>query len=102
MPEFRMFGGTVRNALVHALTQYDIRQSRGKHYNPYALAQYFKRIDDLCEDIAKGASPRDAICAAFTGPLLACALRAINATAPSQDELSGAGKYTYQPSNERL
>lgn len=91
-----LFGGTVRNALVHALTQYDVRQSRGKRYNPYALAQYLQRIDDICTDIEGGADPRAAVTAAFSGALLACALKAIDAAPATRDELTGAGKVTYQ------
>lgn len=91
-----MFGGSIKSALVHGLTQYDVRQSKGKRYNPYALGQYLIRIDEVCEDIANGASPRDAICAAFTGQLLACALKACEMPTASRDELSGLGKYTYQ------
>lgn len=101
MPEFRMFGGTVRTALVRAVTQYDIRQARGKRYNPYAMGQYLQRVDDICDDIAKGASPRAAIVAGMTGPLLACCLKAIGEAAPSRDEMSGFGKsYSYQPASE--
>lgn len=96
MPEFRMFGGTVRSALVHAVTQHDIRQARGKRYNPYALAQYLGRVDDICKDITDGATPRAAIVAGMTGSLLACCLKAIGEAAPTRDELTGAGKYTYQ------
>lgn len=99
MPEFRMFGGTVRSALVHAVTQYDIRQARGKRYNVYALAQYLNRVDDICQDIAAGATPRAAIVAGMTGPLLACCLKAIGEAA-TRDEMSGFGKgYTYQPAS---
>lgn len=98
MPDFRMFGGTIHSALVHAATQYDIRQSRGKRYNAYALAQYFMRIDEVEQDTKAGADPRQALCAAFSGSLLNAMLKAIGATAPSRDELTGAGKaWTYQP-----
>lgn len=97
MPEFRMFGGTVRTALVHAVTQYDIRQSRGKRYNHYALGQYLGRVDDICSDIDAGANPRAAIVAGMTGPLLACCLKAIGEAVPTRDEMTGLGKYTYQP-----
>ena len=97
MPEFRLFGGTVRSALVHAVTQYDIRQARGKRYNPYALAQYLGRVDDIMTDIGKGATPRAAVSAGMTGALLACCLKAIGEAAPTRDELTGAGRHTYQP-----
>src|SRR4051812_10439870 len=39
-----LFGGTIRSALTHAATRYDVRQSKGKRYNVYALAQYLARI----------------------------------------------------------
>jgi len=100
MTQFRMFGGTVRSALVHAVTQYDVRQSRGKRYNPYAMGQYLMRVDDILEDIARGALPRAAIVAGMTGPLLACCLKAIGEAAPTRDELTGLGKYTYQRASE--
>jgi hypothetical protein len=99
MPEFRMFGGTVRSALVHAVTQYDVRQARGKRYNRYAVGQYLRRVDDICDDIAKGAQPRAAIVAGMTGSLLACCLKAVGEAAPTRDELNGTGKYTYQPAS---
>lgn len=94
---FRLFGGTIHNALVHAATRYDERQSKGKRYNHYALAQYFGRIDEIDQDIARGAEPRAAICAAFTGPLLNAMLKAIDAELATRDELTGAGRYTYKP-----
>ena len=92
-----MFGNNIRAALVHAATRYDVRQSKGKRYNQYALGQYFKRIDEVCNDIGKGADPRAAIVAAFTGPLLNAMLKAIDASPASRDEMTGLGKYTYQP-----
>jgi hypothetical protein len=96
MTDKRLFGGTVRSALVHAATRYDERQAKGKRYNRYALGQYLARIDDVCRDIANGATPRDAIVAGFTGPLLNAMLKAIHADSASRDELSGRGKYTYE------
>lgn len=92
-----MFGGSIRPALLHALTQYDVRQSRGKRYNVYALGQYLIRLDEVMTDIDNGADARAAIAAAFTGPLLSCALKAVELAPPTTDELSGLGRYTYQP-----
>ena len=97
MPEFRMFGGTVERALVHAVTQYDIRQSRGKRYNHYALGQYLRRVEDIVADIANGATPRAAIVAGMTGSLLNACLKAVGEAPATRDEMSGLGKYTYQP-----
>jgi hypothetical protein len=101
MTDKRLFGGTVRAALVHAATRYDERQSKGKRYNVYALAQYLTRIDDVCADIERGATPRDAIVAGFTGPLLNAMLKAVHADTASRDEMTGLGKgWTYQPASE--
>lgn len=72
-----MFGGTIRTALVHAATQYDIRQSKRRGYNPYALAQYLARIEDVELDIAAGQTPRAALYAAFNDRLLDTLLTAI-------------------------
>lgn len=81
-----------RQSLVSAATRYDERQSKGKRYNPYALGQYFARIDDICADVANGADLRDAICAGFTGSLLNAMLKAANLQKPSDDEWTGRGK----------
>jgi hypothetical protein len=98
MTEKRIFGGTIRSALIHAATRYDVRQSKGKRYNHYALPQYFARIDEICADIERGADPRAAIAAAFTGSLLNAMLKAIDATPATRDELTGLGKaWSYQP-----
>jgi hypothetical protein len=92
-----MFGNDIHTALVHAATRYDNRQSKGKRYNVYALGQYLIRIDDVCADIERGAEPRAAIVAAFSGPLLNAFLKAIETAPATRDEMTGLGKYTYQP-----
>jgi hypothetical protein len=98
MTDKRLFGGTIKTALIHAATRYDVRQSKGKRYNRYALAQYFARIDDVCADIDNGATPRAAIVAAFSGSLLNAMLKAANVETATRDELTGFGKaWTYQP-----
>jgi hypothetical protein len=98
MADKRLFGGTIRTALVHAATRYDVRQSKGKRYNVYALAQYLTRIDDVCADIANGAAPRDAIVAGFSGPLLNAMLKAVFSDKATHNEIIGYGKgWTYQP-----
>jgi len=99
--DVRLFGGTIRSALVHAATRYDERQSHTKSYNHYALPQYFARIDDVMADIAKGASPVDAVKAGFHGPLLRTLLKAIGAPLPTKSDMSGEGRVVYQPVSSR-
>lgn len=86
MAEFRMFGGTVRSALVHAATAYDRRREGKSGYNHYALAQYLKRIDEVCDDICKGATPRAALIAAFSDRMLDAMLKAIGEPKHTRDE----------------
>jgi hypothetical protein len=94
----KLFGGTIRSALIHAATRYDERQSKKANYNHYALPQYFARIDDICTDIEAGATPREAIVAGTSGAVLAAFLRGIGETKPTNDELRGTGKgWTYKP-----
>ena len=77
MAEFRLFGGSIRSALIHAATQYDIKEARKKYHNIYALAQYSERIDEILEDIEAGIPPRDALSAGFEGRLLNALLKAV-------------------------
>lgn len=90
---------TLHRTLIHAATRYDRRvMHSGRAHNPYALAQYFHRIDDVVADVTRGAPVRAALCAAFTGSLLGAMLRAVGEDKPTHDELRGVGKaWTYQP-----
>lgn len=83
---FRMFGGTVHSALLHAATEFDRKQARGRCYNPYALPQYMRRIGEVCDDIERGASPRAAILRGFSGRLLDAMLKAIGEKPHTRDE----------------
>ena len=102
-----MFGGTVKAALQHALTAYDKKQEaaaqkRGTHFNHYALAQYLERIDEVCEDIARGASPRAACLAAFSGRLQDVALKAIDERPASEEEKRASNvAWSYIPASTR-
>lgn len=93
MTAFKLFGGTIHAALIHAATRHDEKESRGHRYNPYALAQYFMRIDDIEADIARGADPAEAIIAGTHGSLRTALLRAIGHKADHR-ETTGL---TYQP-----
>ena len=96
----RMFGGSIHAALVHAATQYDTRQARGKRYNPYALAQYLGRITEVEADIKRGATPRAALLAAFNDRLLSCLLKAINEPDFTIEEKRAADcGWTYKPAS---
>jgi hypothetical protein len=69
--EFKLFGGNIRSALVHAATEHDRKQAGKRGYNHYALAQYLRRIDEVCEDIeANRISVRVALINGFCDRLL--------------------------------
>lgn len=95
----RLFGGSVHNALIHAATQYDIRQSTKPGYNAYALAQYFGRIEETERDIANGATLRAALVAAFHGPLLNALLRGVNQPKLGAEEKQ-FGRVVYIPASD--
>lgn len=86
----------MKQKLVHAFTEYDRKQSTRRGYNPFALGQYFLRIDEICADIDRGAKPREAILAGFTGRLADVALRAIGEPTTTMKEWQG-GPVCYQP-----
>ena len=66
----RLMSPEMHAKLVMVLTEYDRRQSKSKNYNRYALALYFKAIENVETAIAAGKSLEDALPMAFCGPLL--------------------------------
>lgn len=71
---------TFKDKLVNAITQYDIKCSKRKGYNRYALAQYFMAIDDAMVLVQKGKSIESALNSVFNDRLLAVCLKAIQET----------------------
>jgi len=51
----------LHSQLDHYLTQWDIKQSTKRGYNPFALGIYLERAEDLAKDVAQGATISDAI-----------------------------------------
>jgi hypothetical protein len=47
--------------LDHYLTQWDIKQSTKRGYNPFALGIYLERAERLAKDVAQGATISAAI-----------------------------------------
>ena len=65
----------IRFQLIHAVTDYDRRQSRRADYNRYALPQYCAAVNNIMTDLDSGADLRAAVCPALLGRLLSRALR---------------------------
>lgn len=89
----------VISKLKRAATEYDSKQARKKFYNPYALGQYFERIDEIGNDIRGGASIRSAIVAGFSGPLLNAMLRSVGEPKATDDD--NRGHFIYTPVSNR-
>jgi len=51
----------LHSQLDHILTQWDIKQSTKRGYNPFALGIYLERAERLAKDVAQGATISDAI-----------------------------------------
>ena len=65
----------IKAKLIHAVTQFDIKDYRKNqqnpkhHYNPNALGLYLGRLEDLHKDLDSGVSPGVAINNHFNGGL---------------------------------
>jgi hypothetical protein len=74
---------TLKDQLGAAVTTFDRREeekaarSKRGYHNRYALGQYLLRVDEICADVERGASPRAAIIAAYDGRLRDFCLKAI-------------------------
>ena len=70
--------------LTHAVTAYDIKQSRRKGYNGYALSLYLGACQECMRAIKTTGDIRSALTTSFCGRLLDVVLRAVGET-PSTD-----------------
>ena len=61
----------LHSQLNHYLTQWDIKQSTKRGYNPFALGIYLERAEDLATDVAQGATISAAIDVHFNDRLAA-------------------------------
>lgn len=89
----------IRARLIHAVTEYDRRASGRRGYNPNALGIYMERVDEVVADIAKGATPRKALCAGFNDRLLDHCLKAIGEPPFKPNEIDGP--LFYAPTSQR-
>jgi hypothetical protein len=85
----------ITRRLTHAVTEYDRKESSKKHYNRFALGQYFERIADIRADLDRGAEVRAAIVAGFTGRLLDVCLKSVGESTSVDAEQRGG--WFYQP-----
>lgn len=91
----------IHDSLVHAVTEYDRKESTKRGYNRYALPQYIGRIQEIDEDLKNGADLRSALVAAFCGKrLLDSCLKAVGLP-KSTDQDKDDGRWYYVPASAR-
>lgn len=69
---------TDKSKLIHAVTQYDIRQSKKQGHNPYALAQYFASIEQVFSEVKGGINIIVSIEDNFNKPLSTILIKALD------------------------
>lgn len=83
----------VLRQLQHAFTRYDIRLSKGKFYNPYALSKYLEIAGDAAREVARGEPIRTALTRRLNDRLLNVALKAVGEPPATRDEIRGIGQW---------
>lgn len=61
----------------HAVTQHDVRQSKKKHYNIYALPAYLGKVREIADKVKKGANHHEVIDKTFNGSLHSVVKKAV-------------------------
>lgn len=77
----------VHDTLVHAVTEYDRKQSTKPGYNIYALAHYIGRVQDVTADVESETPIRKALLKGFTGRLLDVCLKAVGQPKFTKEEM---------------
>ena len=87
---------TLHDTLLHAITEYDRKQSTRKGYNMWALPQYIARVTEIEADIESGTPMRKALTDGFTGRLLDAVLKAVGEPKSTEQEQRGNGSWSYK------
>ena len=61
---------STKEKLIHLLTRWDEKQSKTKHYNPYALGIYFQAADEVVAMMESGKPLCVALAKCFNDRLL--------------------------------
>jgi hypothetical protein len=78
--------------LLHAVTEYDRKQSTRPGYNRYALAHYLGAINERIEPaIAAGSTVRAALVSNLSGRLLDVCLKSVGEPVSTREEQRGGG-----------
>lgn len=80
---------TLHDKLIHAVTEYDRKESTKRFYNRYALPQYIGAVQHITDEIAKGYSVRSAILNNLLGRLADVCLKAAGEPKTTREEKFG-------------
>ncbi len=80
---------SIGRKLASAVTQYDIKQSKRRGYNVYALSHYLGAVHEVEAELAKGADLRKALISNFNGRLLDVCLKACDLATSTREEQRG-------------
>jgi hypothetical protein len=75
-----------RSQLIHAVTEYDRRQSKRPGHNPYAIAHYCGAVQNVETAVDGGMDLRAAIMDSFNGRLCDWVLKSVNLPTMTKDE----------------
>ena len=70
---------SLEQQLAHHVTQWDIRQSRSRYHNPFALGIYLERAERVANEVAAGECLSVALARNFNDRLLAFLQRQFSA-----------------------
>lgn len=83
----------IKNKLLHAVTEYDRKQSTKKFYNIYALAQYLMAVERASEYMVNyDMTLREALLKSFNGRLLDVCLKAAGEPTSTKHEQLWGGR----------
>jgi hypothetical protein len=80
---------TTHDKLLMALTEYDVKQSRKKGYNPYALSHYMTALGEATSMMESGVTLRTALLKNFCGRLLDVCLKSVGEPTSTKQEQRG-------------
>ena len=72
-----MTNAETHHRLIHAVTNWDRKQSTKRGFNPYALAQYFQALDETLALVDAGKTWQQAISATFNDRLETFLIRSL-------------------------
>ena len=77
----------LQTTLASAATQYDIKQSTKRGYNPYGLGLYLEAVERAVKAVEQGSDVRTALLRCFNDRLLDAMLKAVGEPKATAEEI---------------